>query len=270
MVPVDDSLDPRLALRAAFSIGERTKCAVSLVSACSADDAGDVARSLEEIGARFSAVASFSTRTLDGPPVDAILDAAPRGQAMICMPTHARAGLSRLIFGSVAEALIRRSTQPVLCLGPDVTDIPLPKESLEVLVCTDDSSATAAILDSAAEFAELVDARCLVAQAVGPDENVSTDGGPSPRPIRDKAERHCQQAAERLAAGGISATSQVLHGHAPGSLVRFAAARGSSFIVVGTSGRTGLARHTLGSVATGVLRQAHCPVLVVPTIDRLD
>ncbi len=270
MVPVDDSLDPHLALRAAFSIGARTGRTVTLVRSCPADQAGDTGRSLEAAGARFVDVAPFSTQILDGPPVDAILDAAPEGQALVCLPTHARAGLSRLIFGSVAEDLIRRSTRPVLCIGPAVTDVPLPNERLELLVCTDDSSATDAVLSSAAMFAELLDASCIVAQAIGPDEDISTDGGPPPRPIRDQAQRHCQQSADRLAADGVSATSQVLHGHPPGTLVQYAATRRSSFIVVGTSGRTGLARHTLGSVAAGVLRHAHCPVLVVPTIDRTD
>lgn len=270
MVPVDDSLDPHLALRAAFSVAERLQCTVSLVSSSPADKAGDVARSLDEAGARFRDVAPFSTRIIDGPPVDAILDAAPGAQEMICMPTHARAGLSRLVFGSVAEDLIRRSTQPVLCVGPDVTDIPLPKERIEVLVCTDDSPATDAVLDGAAMLSRRLDASCIVAQVVGPDEDISTDAGPSPRPIRDQAERHCQQAADRLGTHGVSAASHVLHGQAPSSIVHYAASRRSSFIVVGTSGRTGLARHTLGSVAAGVLRHAHCPVLIVPTLDRTE
>lgn len=38
----------------------------------------------------------------------------------------------------------------------------------------------------------------------------------------------------------------------------------ASFIVLGTHGRHGIARWLLGSVAEGVLRQAPCPVLVVP------
>lgn len=268
MVPLDDSLDPHLAVRTAFSLAERTECAVVLTSACAPDQADAVTESLRKTGDRFADVASHTTRILDGPPVEAILGAAPAGQAMICMPTHARAGLSRLIFGSVAEHLIRQSTQPVLCVGPDVTDIALPRETLDVLVCTDDSSATDTVLDGAARFCELLDASCVVAQAVGPDEDISLDGGPPPRPIRDQAEQHCKQAAERLGVHGVSAASQVLHGHAPDSIVHYAESQRSSFIVVGTSGRTGLARHTLGSVAAGVLRRAHCPVLVVPTLDR--
>ena len=240
---------------------------MSLVRACPADQSDDVGRSLGEVGERFTDVALFSTQVLDGPPVDAILDAAADGSALICMPTHARAGISRLVFGSVAEDLIRRSTQPVLCVGPEVTDVPLPEERLDVVVCTDDSQATDAVLAGAADFCRLIDASCVVVQAVGPDEEVASAGGPPPRPIRDQAERHCQQLTDRLVAREITARAEVLHGHAPGTIVQYAAARRSSFIVVGTSGRTGLAWYALGSVAAGVLRHAHCPVLVVPALD---
>ncbi len=270
VVPLDDSLDPHLAVRTAFSLAERTECSVSLVSSCPAEQANEVAQSLCEAGDRFTHVAPHTIQILDGPPIEAVLDAAPPGRAIICMPTHARAGLSRLIFGSMAEDLIRHSTQPILCVGPDVADVPLPKEKSEILVCTDDSSASPLVFDAAADFAEWLDASCVIAQVVGPDEDVTTDGGPPPQPIRDQAERHCQQAADRLGTHAVPATSHLLHGHAPSSIVQYARTRASSFIVVGTSGRTGLTRHTLGSVAAGVVRHARCPVLVVPTLNRAE
>ena len=39
------------------------------------------------------------------------------------------------------------------------------------------------------------------------------------------------------------------------------------FIVLSTHGRRGLPRALMGSVAEGVVRSAHCPVVVVPTGD---
>ena len=47
-------------------------------------------------------------------------------------------------------------------------------------------------------------------------------------------------------------------------LVQHAQRNAFAFIVVGTVGRSGLARMTLGSVAAAVVRHASCPVLVVP------
>lgn len=47
-------------------------------------------------------------------------------------------------------------------------------------------------------------------------------------------------------------------------IIQLASEVQASFIVLGTHGRHGIARWLLGSVAEGVLRQAPCPVLVVP------
>jgi nucleotide-binding universal stress UspA family protein len=37
-------------------------------------------------------------------------------------------------------------------------------------------------------------------------------------------------------------------------------------IVIGSHGRSGLARLVLGSVSEGVVRRAACPVLIVPSL----
>jgi nucleotide-binding universal stress UspA family protein len=50
-----------------------------------------------------------------GTPVDAILEAADQYDArFIVMGTHGRRGLARVVMGSVAENVVRRSTRPVL------------------------------------------------------------------------------------------------------------------------------------------------------------
>ncbi len=57
----------------------------------------------------------LSVRVEAGEPSDAILNVArDSGADLIVMGTHGRTGLSRLLIGSVAEAVLRRSTCPVL------------------------------------------------------------------------------------------------------------------------------------------------------------
>ena len=59
----------------------------------------------------------LSVRVEAGEPSDTILQIAKDGGAdLIVMGTHGRTGLSRLLIGSVAEAVLRRSTCPVLTL----------------------------------------------------------------------------------------------------------------------------------------------------------
>jgi len=59
----------------------------------------------------------LDVRVEAGEPSDTILQIAKEGGAdLIVMGTHGRTGLSRLLIGSVAEAVLRRSTCPVLTL----------------------------------------------------------------------------------------------------------------------------------------------------------
>ena len=55
------------------------------------------------------------TEVLDGDPVDVILTRAKEMKAdLIVMGTHGRAGLPRLLMGSVAEGVLRRAPCPVV------------------------------------------------------------------------------------------------------------------------------------------------------------
>jgi nucleotide-binding universal stress UspA family protein len=62
-----------------------------------------------------------------GRPEDEILAAATEsGADMIAMATHGRTGFGRLLFGSVAEAVLRRATVPVFLMRqPDAVAAPV-------------------------------------------------------------------------------------------------------------------------------------------------
>jgi nucleotide-binding universal stress UspA family protein len=47
------------------------------------------------------------------------------------------------------------------------------------------------------------------------------------------------------------------------AIINYAANNNTDLIVMGSKGKTGLKRFLIGSVAEGVVRHAHCPVLVV-------
>ena len=48
-----------------------------------------------------------------------------------------------------------------------------------------------------------------------------------------------------------------------GAIIDFAEKENIDLIVVGTRGRSGLKRLLLGSVASGIVNYAHCPVMIV-------
>jgi nucleotide-binding universal stress UspA family protein len=68
----------------------------------------------------------------------------------------------------------------------------------------------------------------------------------------------------RARRAGVATSASVVHSDSPFTAIVEAARRhAADLVVVGTHGRTGLARAMLGSVAERVAARAACPVLIV-------
>jgi nucleotide-binding universal stress UspA family protein len=65
----------------------------------------------------------------------------------------------------------------------------------------------------------------------------------------------------RAKSAGVRARGLLLEGQPSGRILH--AARGAGLLVMGTHGRSGLARFILGSVASRVVAGARCPVVTV-------
>jgi len=61
----------------------------------------------------------------------------------------------------------------------------------------------------------------------------------------------------------VNIHTEILEGVPAKEIVEFAEKKKADLIVMGTTGKTGLERILLGSVAERVIKNAHCPVLVV-------
>jgi nucleotide-binding universal stress UspA family protein len=82
------------------------------------------------------------------------------------------------------------------------------------------------------------------------------------RHLRDEAQRRLEQLTGELrGAGGIEIC--VVRGHPARTIVNFATEEECDLIVMATHGTRGLQHALLGSVTDKVIRQVHCPVLVV-------
>lgn len=96
--------------------------------------AEEIAATLEPIRQRFAAQ-GLRVRSLAGfgPEALAILDTAEREQVdLVVMSTHGRSGVSRWLFGSVAEQVLRHCTRPLLVRrvhAGDEARPPVPRES---------------------------------------------------------------------------------------------------------------------------------------------
>lgn len=81
--------------------------------------------------------------------------------------------------------------------------------------------------------------------------------------LRDYAEEQLREFAKVHAEGGVQAKVTVQEGVVTESILEFARENSIDMIVMGTHGRKGFQRLTVGSVTERVLRKADCPVLVV-------
>ena len=75
-----------------------------------------LARPLREKGLKVQCV------TMIGPPAESIVGyAEEKGFDLVAIATHGRSGFKRLVFGSVADYVIRKSGLPILLIKPKQT-----------------------------------------------------------------------------------------------------------------------------------------------------
>jgi nucleotide-binding universal stress UspA family protein len=63
---------------------------------------------------------------------------------------------------------------------------------------------------------------------------------------------------------GVEASSEVVHGEVVQAVLNLAQERGVDLIVMGSHGRSGIARALIGSKTEGLMRRSRVPVLVAP------
>lgn len=129
-----------------------------------------------------------------------------------------------------------------------------------IVVATDFSATAHVVLDAARSLARSMNARLLIVH-VYTGEEVYEFGSTLYTP--NEAFVRKQLLSALPAATDIACDYKLLKGIAVREIVGFAEEVDAKLIVLGTHGRTGMARLLTGSVAEGVLRSAQCPVLTV-------
>ena len=196
----------------------------------------------------------------DGIDYAAIVSRAETWRAdVLVVGSHGRAGSARVL-GRVAEAAVRNAHCNVLVARPFVGQG-------WVLAATDRSDPSLPAITAAAKEARRRGARLEVVQALGFVEVEANYlfqlATPSLAPTRIVLEDAATDLGHCVAGLRVEATIKVLDRPAAAAVVGEAEAIGADLIVVGSRGRTGLARLALGSVAEKVMRAAHCSVLIV-------
>ena len=206
----------------------------------------------------------------DGEPVKAIeLAAEASGADCIVMATHGRSGLARWAFGSVAERVLRLGGLPVLMIPAHPEGILQGDGSGTVMVPLDGSPLAEEALEAAKDLAHLVGASLTLIQVIEPPNMAYAAESMGYYPIIDldacvaDAKPYLVGVAARLAPEALEVNIEAVVGYAAATIVKLAAAKQATFIVMASHGRTGLARAILGSVAMGVVQRSAIPTLIV-------
>jgi nucleotide-binding universal stress UspA family protein len=220
-------------------------------------------REAERLAAELGAVAAVRSRGVDDIPVATVIDryVSEVGNGVVCMASHGRRGVAAGLFGSTTEQLVRESGRAVVVIGPSA---PAHAETFERVVAGYDGSRFAeAALGEAAGWAKALGVPLWVVESFDPN-------APSPMPAESPGSRDVMESApvhreaDLLAGSGIDVEWETLHDRNPAeALVNFASTKPGTLTVVATHGRTGLSRLVAGSVASGVVRRATGPVVVV-------
>ena len=237
-----------------------------------------VARTAEDLHTRCRVRASSAL--LDGDVGEAICAAVRDVKAdLVVMTTHGRTGISRLWLGSVADAIMRTATTPVLMLRASLEPESYPVGNGAVfhrmLVPLDGSTLAAEILDHAVRLGGVVGCRYVLARVVEPVMRMETVV-PDAAGLVLVADEEATEAERTLARKELEATAATLRRDVPDIDVRVAVrvdrnpAEGLlqlardhvvEAVAIATHGR-GVSRLVLGSVADKVLRASAGAVLV--------
>jgi nucleotide-binding universal stress UspA family protein len=196
-------------------------------------------------------------------PAEGILQtAAALPNAVVCLATHGRGGLRSAVLGSTAEKVLCRAEVPVVLVGPGAHRTLLPGERGRMLVCSDGSPFAETVLPVAQRWSSELGLTPWLAEVVGPDEGVHGPDQPPVVELREAATGRLRHLADRFG-GDLAPEIAVLHG-APTSrtICSFACDLPAALIALASHGRTGIVRTAMGSVASEIVRQAPCPVLV--------
>ncbi|MFB6202551.1 MAG: universal stress protein [Halorhabdus sp.] len=218
----------------------------------------DAAETLETLDVEHS------TDVVQGSPAETIVEyASEYDYDLLVMATHGREGLSRYLLGSVTEKVVRLSDVPVLTTRMQERDtFTFPYDRL--LIPTDGSEASRRAaehgLDLAAALNATVDVLSVVeTAALGPDVRSTVTTGDFDQGARQAVADVATMADER----GVEATTHVETGSADEGILAAIDDHGCQAVVMGTTGRRGVDRILLGSVAEKTVRSAPVPVMTV-------
>jgi nucleotide-binding universal stress UspA family protein len=253
IVPVDGSETSERAVSVAQTLaGQIGNCDIVVLAACRADDEHALHAYLDALVERLGTDVTRSDLVDEVDPAVAIARAAENAtDPMICMATHGRGRLAAPLLGSVATAVLREVSAPVVLVGPQCEPA-WWHDPPRVVACWCGEPSNSILLP-ARELTEALGGELWIESVFHPldthmAENPSGEFEPALAHIGPGVEAHLLPLTSEYAAGAIARSAREL----PATL-----------LAMSTHARIGIARAALGSVTMDVVHHSPCPVLVL-------
>lgn len=216
---------------------------------------------------------TIEQQVLDGRPATCIVEDAREFRAdLIVLGSRGHGEVASMLLGSVAAAVTDHAPCPVLVARtPVLTRVLLAHDGSPYAMAAEELLTTWPIFaDAAVEVASVAHLAApwhLTAFSPLYETNVHRYFEAS-RAVLQHHTEIAEAAAGRLRAAGLRATAEVVDGDPAPAVLHLAERHQADLILLGTHGRTGVARLVLGSVARNVMLHAPVSVLVVRPLSR--
>jgi nucleotide-binding universal stress UspA family protein len=178
----------------------------------------------------------------------------------VVMGTHSPGPISKLLVGSVAEAVLRTALVPVYIIGPDVVEGSYRNFATKTILCAVSLLDTSFVVAGfAAELAAQHSARLILQHVIKPQESSEVLADRTVEQIEaDLLSLIPVELQEKIAAQAI-----VVPGDPTEELLYQGRAQQADLIVLGAQGASAFAAITRHGVVYKVLAHSHCPVLTI-------
>jgi nucleotide-binding universal stress UspA family protein len=193
---------------------------------------------------------------------------------LIAMATRGRSGIHRWLMGSVAEKVLRGSTNPLLLVRGNQEDRSEGEAALKsIVVPLDGSKLAESVMPRAVDLAKKLSLEIVVTRAyqiplsavyAGAEAPYIPNQEPLLNLLREEAGAYLEEKVNELHQKGIDKVSSVLSiGSGADEIIELAQSTPNNLIAMCTHGRSGVKRWALGSVTEKVVRHSGDPVLIV-------
>lgn len=184
---------------------------------------------------------------------------------LVVLGTHGRTGALKLLMGSVAEEIFRKSNAPVLTIGPAVHNgVHNGGRFHSILYATDFGNEAEAAAPYAMSFAEESEAKLTLLHVL-PDP-IPRKGPKSPKESVADAMHRMQELLPQRVGTFCRPEALVRFGRPAEQILECAKEVGADLIVMGVrspGSRTGIESHFERAIAHRVVTHAICPVLTM-------